>query len=439
MTVKNQYSLPLIRETLDRLTKIKYYIKLDIIAVFNKLRMTYEDEWKIAFRTRYDLYEYNVLLFELTNESSSFQNFINDTLHDFLNVFCIAYMNDILIYSNSKKKHTQHVHQVLKRLKVVELQVDIEKCEFSVIEIKYLSLIIITHEIKMNSEKINVIMNWAASQDVKDVQSFLSFVNFYKRFIKKFFKLIDSLTVLIRKDQSFNWTQKCQFAFDRLKQMFITVSILMHYNSNLLVTVKIDVFDYVVIEVMSQRDDNEQLRSVTYFSFKMLLAECNYEIYDKKLLAIIRAFEKWRLELKGTLDFVEIIFDHKNLEYFMSIKLLSRRQVRWSEFLSRFNFKIVYHSNELNTRVDALTRRSEDLFLNEKNSRREHQWQIVLKPKNLKIQVLINVLDNSDSEALESSDSKGESVISEQSEPSEKMSMNELEEQLFAVYFNDEW
>jgi len=194
------------------------------------------------------------------------------------------------------------------------------------------------------------------------------------------------------------------------------------------VTVKIDVFDYVVIEVMSQRDDNEQLRPVIYFSFKMLLAECNYEIYDKKLLTIIRVFEKWRLELKDTLDFVEIIFDHKNLEYFMSIKLLSWRQVRWSEFLSRFNFKIVYRSSELNTRVDALTRRSEDLFLNEKNSRQEHQWQIVLKSKNLKIQVLINVLDDSDSEALESTDLKNESMISEQSESSEKMSMNELEE-----------
>ncbi len=425
MTIKNQYSLSLIQEILDWLIKIKYYIKLNIIAVFNKLRMIYENEWKIAFRTHYDLYEYNVLLFELTNESSSFQNFINDTLHDFLNVFCIMYMNDILIYNNSKKKHTQHVHQILKRLKVVELQIDIKKCEFSVIKIKYLSLIIIIHEIKMNSEKINVIMNWAASQDIKDVQSFLSFINFYRRFIKKFFKLIDSLTVLIRKDQSFNWTQKCQFIFDWLKQTFITVSILMHYNSNLLVTVKIDVFDYVVIEVMSQRDDNEQLRSVIYFSFKMLLAECNYEIYDKKLLAIIRAFEKWRLELKDTLNLIEIIFDHKNLEYFMSIKLFSRRQVKWSEFLFRFNFKIMYHSNELNIQVNAFTRRSEDLFLNEENNHREHQWQIVLKSKNLKIQVLINVLDDSDSEALKSSDLKSESMISEQSESSEKMFMNE--------------
>jgi len=439
MTVKNRYPLPLIRETLDRLTKTKYYIKLDIIAAFNKLRMAYEDEWKTAFRTRYDLYEYNVLPFGLTNGSSSFQNFINDTLHDFLNVFCTAYMNDILIYSNSKKKHTQHVRQILKRLRAVGLQVDIEKCEFSVIEIKYLSLIITTHGIKINSEKVNAVMNWTAPRGVKDVQSFLSFANFYRRFIKKFSKLAGSLTALTRKDQPFNWTQECQFAFDRLKQTFTTAPILMHYNPDLSVTVKIDASDYVVIEVMSQRDDNEQLRPVTYFSSKMLPAECNYEIYDKELLAIIRAFEEWRPELKGTLDLVEVISDHKNLEYFMSIKLLSRRQARWSEFLSRFNFKIVYRSSELNTRADALTRRSGDLPLNEKNSRREHQWQTVLKPKNLEIQVLTNVLDDSDSEASESSDSKGESVISEQSEPSEEMSMNELEEQLSAAYFNDEW
>ncbi len=102
----------------------------------------------------------------------------------------------------------------------------------------------------------------------------------------------------------------------------------MHYNSNLLVTVKINVFNYIVIEIMSQQDDNEQLRFMIYFSFKMLLAKCNYEIYDKKLLVIIRAFEKWRFKLKDTLNFVEIIFNHKNLEYFMLIKLLSWKQVK---------------------------------------------------------------------------------------------------------------
>ncbi len=141
----------------------------------------------------------------------------------------------------------------------------------------------------------------------------------------------------------------------------------MHYNLNLLMTVKIDVFNYVVIEVMFQQNDNEQLKFVIYFSFKMLFAKCNYKIYDKKLLVIIRAFEKWRLKLKDTLNLVEIIFNHKNLKYFMSIKLFSWRQIRWSEFLFQFNFKIVYHSSELNTQVDALMHWSEDLLLNEED------------------------------------------------------------------------
>ena len=146
----------------------------------------------------------------------------------------------------------------------------------------------------------------------------------------------------------------------------------MHYNSNLLVTVKINVFNYIVIEIMSQQDDNEQLRFMIYFSFKMLLAKCNYEIYDKKLLVIIRAFEKWRFKLKDTLNFVEIIFNHKNLEYFMLIKLLSWKQVKWSKFLFQFNFKIMYHLSELNTWINAFTYWSEDFFLNEKNNHQEH-------------------------------------------------------------------
>ncbi len=159
----------------------------------------------------------------------------------------------------------------------------------------------------------------------------------------------------------------------------------MHYNLNLSVTVEIDVVNYVVVKVMFQWNDNDQLKSVVYFSSKMLFAKCNYEIYDKKLLAIIRAFEKWRLKLKDTLDLVEVIFNHKNLKYFMSIKLLSWRQVRWSEFLFQFNFKIMYYSSELNTWVDAFTCQSKDFLLNEKNSHQEHQWQIMLKFKNLEI------------------------------------------------------
>ena len=96
-------------------------------------------------------------------------------------------------------------------------------------------------------------------------------------------------------------------------------------HSNLSVTVKTDILNFMIAEVMFQQDVNQQLQSVIYFSFKMLFAECNYKIYDKELLTIIRVFEKWWFKLKSTLIFVKVIFNHKNLKYFMLIKLFSRR------------------------------------------------------------------------------------------------------------------
>ena len=158
ITVKNRYPLPLIRETLDRLVKAQYYTKLDIIAAFNKLRMAEGEEWKTAFRTRYGLYEYLVLPFGLVNAPSSFQHYINEALHEYLDVFCTAYIDDILIYSNTRKEHTQHVRKVLERLQAAGLQVNIEKCEFIVTEVKYLGLIITTRGIKMDPDKVSAVL-----------------------------------------------------------------------------------------------------------------------------------------------------------------------------------------------------------------------------------------------------------------------------------------
>ena len=114
--MKNQYSLLLIKETLNCLCNAVIYIKLDIIAAFNCLRIAEGEEWKTAFWTRYELYKYLVMPFNLTNALSSFQHYINDTLRDYLNVFCTVYIDDFLIYSNSWEEHTAHLKKVLERL-----------------------------------------------------------------------------------------------------------------------------------------------------------------------------------------------------------------------------------------------------------------------------------------------------------------------------------
>ncbi len=156
----------------------------------------------------------------------------------------------------------------------------------------YLKLIIIIKEIKMNSSKINIIVNWFILINVKDIQSFLNFMNFYKRFIYDYSRIIISLTHFIRKDVFFIWFQKCQIAFNILKKVFTFKIILHHYNSDHKIVIEIDALNYVFENILFQYDENEIFHSVAYFSKKHNSFQCNYKIYDKEFMIIVYAFEK---------------------------------------------------------------------------------------------------------------------------------------------------
>ena len=258
--------------------------------------------------------------FGLCNGPASFQNYINDTLQEYLNNFCTVYLDDILIYSEIEAEHEIHVKHVLQKLREVSLQADIIKCTFHVKEISYLELIIITKEVKMNSAKVSIITEWLTLMNIKDIQSFLSFINFYWRFIYGYSKLASLLTCLIKKNIPFEWITECQSAFNALKKAFTSDVILHHYNSDLKIVVKTDTSDYVSEGILSQYDENGILHPVAYFFKKHNSAECNYEIYNKELMVIICTFKEWHSELKGSTYFINVIMDHKNLEYFMFIK-----------------------------------------------------------------------------------------------------------------------
>jgi hypothetical protein len=159
----------------------------------------------------------------------------------------------------------------------------------------------------------------------------------------------------------FIWSDEYSKSFETLKQAFTTAPILRHFDYDREIIVETDASDYVSASVLSQYDDEGILHPVAFFSKKHTPAECNYEIYDKELMAIVRAFEEWRPELEGALHPMQVLSDHKYLEYFMSTKLLNRRQTRWAEYLSRFNFKIIYRPGKAGGKHDALTRRSGDL------------------------------------------------------------------------------
>ena len=203
LSKKDRYPLPLIDETLARLAGCKFITKFDIIAAFNKLRMHPDSEDYTTFTTAMGAYKYLVLPFGLTGGPASFQHYINDTLLPFLNDFVQAYLDDIIIYSKTRKEHTQHVRQVLAKLREAGLQVDVKKSEFYVQETTFLGLLISIEGLKINPEKVATVLDWSTPTNLREVQSFIGFCNFYRRFIKDFSKIARALTRLARKDVPF--------------------------------------------------------------------------------------------------------------------------------------------------------------------------------------------------------------------------------------------
>jgi len=178
------------------------------------------------------------------------------------------------------------------------------------------------------------------------MQIFIDFCNFYRRFIKNFSKIIQLMIKLTWKNHLFKWTEICQMIFEELKQQMTTVFVLKHFNSIREVILKMNFLNYVNDKVLSQYDDEDILHSVIFYSKNMIFAECNYEIYDKELLIIIRCLKHWHLKLKCTNILIKIFINHLNLKYFMIIKELTWWQAKWAEKLSEYNFKIIYQSRK---------------------------------------------------------------------------------------------
>ena len=387
ISVKDRYPLPLIKETLNNLNGMKYFTKIDIISAFNNVRMKEGHEKFTAFLTRFGLFESLVMPFGLTGAPATFQRFINDALREYLDRFCSAYLDDILIYSKTKEEHLEHVRQVLERLRRAGLYAKLSKCEFFVEETKFLGLIVGRDGFKMDPDKVKTILDWNTPSNATDVLRFNGFCNFYRRFIRDYSKIVTPLIDLTKKNAKFNWSVECQDAFEKLKATVASAPILKPFDWTKEAILETDASDFVSAGVLSQYDDEGILRPVAFFSKKHSAVECNYEIYDKELLAIIRCLEEWRPELEGTETPVRVLTDHRNLEYFMSTKMLNRRQARWSEFLSRYNFRIIYRPGKQGEKPDALTRRSEDLP-KEGDGRLQHQSRIVLKKENFEDQAV---------------------------------------------------
>jgi hypothetical protein len=221
---------------------------------------------------------------------------------------------------------------------------------------EYLGYLLSPDGLTMSNEKLQAIVDWLEPQKVKDIQSFLGFANFYRRFIYNYSDIVVPLTQLTRKDAPWNFSDECWKSFETLKKAFTTAPILTHWMPNVPLIVETDASDYAITGILSIVCPDSEIRPVAFYSRTLTPPELNYDTHDKELLAIHEAFRTWRHYLEGSSEPVDVVTDHKNLEYFVTTKLLSRHQARWSEFLHQFNMIIRFHPGKLGAKPDSLTR-----------------------------------------------------------------------------------
>ena len=360
ITHKNRYPLPLIPEIIERLRGAKIFTKLDLRGAYNLIRMREGDEWKTAFRTRYGLYEYLVMPFGLTNAPATFQAFMNDIFRDLLDVTVIVFLDDIMVFSENPTDHVAHVREVLRRLREYKLYSKLSKCEFHRSTVEFLGFVITPEGVEMDKSKVQTILDWKSPESVKDIQSFLGFANFYRRFIPNFSAVVSPLKKLLRKGVPFEWTAATAAAFAQLKSLFVSDLVLIHPDPTKAFVIETDASNFALGCILSQLHIDGRLRPCAFYSRSLNDHERNYDIHDKELLAIKVAFEQWRHLLEGAVHEITVLTDHRNLEYFKTkAKVLNQRHARWSSFLSRFRFVLTYRPGPRNGKPDALSRRAE--------------------------------------------------------------------------------
>ena len=198
-----------------------------------------------------------------------------------------------------------------------------EKCEFHIQTMEYLGFILLPSGLTMDEKKVRTITEWLTPQKVKDIQSFLGFCNFYRCFINNYSHIVVPLTRLTHKNTLWVFSKDCQKSFNTLKTAFCSAPILSHYIPGQPLIVETDASDYALVAILSTIAPDGEMHPIAFHSRTFVGAELNYDTHDKELLAIFDAFHQWRHYPEGSEIPIQVITDHKNLEYFTTTKILT--------------------------------------------------------------------------------------------------------------------
>ena len=237
------------------------------------------------------------MFFGLTNSPATFQAMMNELLGDLINMGKVAvFIDDVIVGMEIEEGHDELVAEVIRRLEKNDLYVKLEKYKWKVREVEFLGVVIGLERIKMEKEKVKEVLEWPTPKCIKDVQKFLELANYYRQFIEGFATVARPLHDLVKKDKKWDWTERQEKAFKKLKEWFTKELVLVAPDIDKKMRMEVDALYYATGGVLSMECEDGLWRLVTFLSKK---TERNYEIHDKEMLAIVRGLEVWRHLLEG--------------------------------------------------------------------------------------------------------------------------------------------
>lgn len=359
-TIKDVTPLPDQDMIRNAVAACMYRTKLDMSDAYEQIKIHKDDVLKTAFSTVFGIFYSTVVQQGDCNAPSSFQRLMTTILRDFIGKFVEVYFDDIFIYSNSIEEHEEHLRLVFERLRKARLFLSAKKVDLYSLSMDCLGAVIDDDGIHADDEKLSKIKEWRAPRSAKEVQRFLGLVQYIGQFMPNLASYTTPISALAKKNRRFIWTPLHDHCLESIKGLACRTPILRPINpsSDEPIWVVTDASVSGIGGYYGQGKTWQTMRPAGFHSRKFIPAQVNYATHEQEILAVIETLMKYEDKLLGR-KFV-VVTDHRSLEFFKTQRDLSRRQVRWSEYLGRFDFRFQYIEGKTNIVSDALSRYHEE-------------------------------------------------------------------------------
>lgn len=343
-----------IEEILLKFEGAQYLSSIDLTAGYWQCPLQQECREVTAFLYRGRNYQYKVLPFGLVNSIAEFQKILDKVLGPEILNFVAIYVDDIHIMSKSFSEHLEHLSQIFQKFSEHNITINASKSHFFQSQVLFLGHVISKDGIKMDPNKVKAVQNFQPPQNRKQVQAFLGFINFYRKYIRDLSEMTSRLSELLKKETPWRWTDQHQVSFMEIKRAFLEDIIIQYPDFQECFYLSTDASRTAIGAELFQLDKDGKHRTLGFISRTLKAPERNYHTTELELLAIVFACKKFRNHILGYP--IKVLTDHKALEFLKQCQLLNARLTRWSISLQEFNLEIIHVPGKENIGADTLTR-----------------------------------------------------------------------------------